>query len=230
MTKPIIGISGNEFLNATDDTEPLLSYAATSFVRAIETAGGIPLILPIVSPDLVQSYIRMIDKLILTGGQNVLPHYYGQEKTIESENYHPNRDRFEMALIEEAIKQQKPILGICRGMQLFNVAMGGSLHQEIPNHWQTSAANSPSHPIHLQPDTPLSTIYGEKPMVNSFHRQAIDQLATPLQVIGQSEDQIIEAVIMTEQTPFLGVQWHPEMLYENQVASQSLFNYFVQNF
>ncbi|MGT2716121.1 gamma-glutamyl-gamma-aminobutyrate hydrolase family protein [Streptococcus respiraculi] len=228
--KPIIGISGNEFNNASDDTEPLLAYAATSFVQAVEDAGGVPLILPIVSPDTAKIYISMIDKLILTGGQNVLPYYYGQEKTIDSDNYHAKRDAFDLALIREAIAQQKPILGICRGMQLFNVAMGGTLHQAIPNHWQTIAANTPSQTIQLVAETALARIYGEQAQVNSFHRQALDQVAPSLQVIGQAADGIIEAVLMTENVSFLGVQWHPEMLYQTCPKSQKLFRYFVQEY
>ncbi|MBF0777525.1 gamma-glutamyl-gamma-aminobutyrate hydrolase family protein [Streptococcus cuniculi] len=228
--KPIIGISGNEFNNANDDTEPTLSYVATSFVQAIEDAGGIPLILPIVSPDTAKQYVSMIDKLILTGGQNVLPYYYGQEKTIDSDNYHAKRDAFDFSLIQEAIAQQKPILGICRGMQLFNVAMGGTLHQTIPNHWQTIPADTPSQTIQLVAETALTRIYGEQPQVNSFHRQALDQVAPGLQVIGQAADGIIEAVLMTENPPFLGVQWHPEMLYATCPESQELFKYFVQDY
>ncbi|MGT2799235.1 gamma-glutamyl-gamma-aminobutyrate hydrolase family protein [Streptococcus marmotae] len=230
MSKPIIGISANEFLNTTDDTEPVLSYAATTFVKAIESAGGIPLILPIVSANMAQSYINMIDKLILTGGQNVLPSYYGQEQTIDSDNYHSQRDDFELALIQEAIKQQKPIFGVCRGMQLFNVAMGGTLHQSIPNHWQTTISHTPVHSIYLQEENPLATVYGRQPMVNSFHRQALDQLASGLQVIGQAEDGTIEATMMTDRAHFLGVQWHPELLYSTRTEEKALFDYLVNEF
>ncbi|MER0122670.1 gamma-glutamyl-gamma-aminobutyrate hydrolase family protein [Streptococcus sp. ZJ93] len=230
MSKPIIGISGNDFINATDDTEPLLSYVATSFIQAIEAAGGIPLILPIVSPDIAKCYVNLIDKLILTGGQNVLPNYYGQEKTIESDNYHNQRDVFELTLIQEAIRQQKPIFGVCRGMQLFNVAMGGTLHQVIPNHWQTTAANAPVHSICLHEGSPLATFYGKQPRVNSFHRQALDQLAPGLQVIGQAEDGTIEATMMTAEVRFLGVQWHPELLYATRTEEKALFDYLVNEF
>ncbi|HEL2315819.1 TPA: type 1 glutamine amidotransferase [Streptococcus suis] len=135
MKKPVIGISGNEYKTG-DHTEPLLSYTQTCLVQAIEDAGGLPLILPVTEPDLAKYYIHLIDKLILTGGQNVQPSYYHEERTIDSDNYLPKRDEFELALIRAAQENQKPIFGICRGLQLYNVAQGGSLHQSISEHWQ----------------------------------------------------------------------------------------------
>lgn len=98
MKKPVIGISGNEYKTG-DHTEPLLSYTQTCLVQAIEDAGGLPLILPATEPDLAKYYIHLIDKLILTGGQNVQPSYYHEERTIDSDNYLPKRDEFELALI-----------------------------------------------------------------------------------------------------------------------------------
>ena len=107
MKKPVIGITGNEKTHPDDDI--MMSYAAKNFVEGVKDAGGIPIILPIGDQEMASHYISLIDKLILTGGQNVDPKFYGEPKTIDSDDYHLQRDLFELALIKEAIKQKKPI-------------------------------------------------------------------------------------------------------------------------
>ena len=107
MKKPVIGITGNE--KAHPDDELMMSYAAKGFIEGVKDAGGIPIILPIGDQEMASFYIGLIDKLILTGGQNVDPKFYGEPKTIDSDDYHLQRDIFELALIKEAIKQKKPI-------------------------------------------------------------------------------------------------------------------------
>ncbi|HEM5582525.1 gamma-glutamyl-gamma-aminobutyrate hydrolase family protein [Streptococcus suis] len=227
MKKPVIGISGNEYKTG-DHTEPLLSYTQTCLVQAIEDAGGLPLILPATEPDLAKYYIHLIDKLILTGGQNVQPSYYHEERTIDSDNYLPKRDEFELALIRAAQENQKPIFGICRGLQLYNVAQGGSLHQSISEHWQDIDGQEVSQTIQLTQNSPLYDIYESDPSVNSFHRQAIKDLAPDLEIIALSDNQqIIEAVHSAYPTKFLGVQWHPELLYGKRKIKKELFHYIV---
>ena len=105
--KPVIGITGNEKTHPDDDI--MMSYAAKGFVEGVKDAGGIPIILPIGDQEMASHYISLIDKLILTGGQNVDPKFYGEPKTIDSDDYHLQRDTFELALIKEAINQKKPI-------------------------------------------------------------------------------------------------------------------------
>ena len=107
MKKPVIGITGNE--KTHPDDELMMSYAAKGFIEGVKEAGGIPIILPIGDEEMAGYYISLIDKLILTGGQNVDPKYYGEPKAIDSDDYHLQRDIFELALIKEAIKQNKPI-------------------------------------------------------------------------------------------------------------------------
>lgn len=230
MTKPIIGISGNEYKTG-DHTEPLLSYTQTCLVKAIEEVGGIPLILPITRPELASNYIQLIDKLILTGGQNVQPSYYQEEKAIESDNYHIERDAFDLALIRAAQYQGKPVFGICRGLQLYNVAQGGSLHQSIPGHWQEVSGEQVSQAVHFTKESPLSAIYQATPTINSFHRQAIKDLAPGLEIIALSKDQqTVEAVQSLDTAKFLGVQWHPELLYGQRKCETELFDYIVNEF
>jgi putative glutamine amidotransferase len=231
MSQPIIGISGNHYKTG-DHTEPLLSYTQTCLVNAIEDAGGIPLILPVTRPELAEQYMKLVDKLVLTGGQNVEPIHYQEKLLIDSSNYFPERDRFELALIEAAHHQEKPIFGICRGMQLFNVAQGGSLHQEVLGHWQENTGNQPSQDLYFPIESQLSQIYAQEPTVNSFHRQAINKLAPSLEIIALSPDkQTIEAVQSTRDShTFLGVQWHPELLYGERETENRLFDYIVNQF
>ena len=231
MSQPIIGISGNHYKTG-DHTEPLLSYTQTCLVNAIEDAGGIPLILPVTRPELAEQYMKLVDKLVLTGGQNVEPIHYQEKLLIDSSNYFPERDRFELALIEAAHHQEKPIFGICRGLQFYNVAQGGSLHQEVLGHWQENTGNQPSQDLYFPIESQLSQIYAQEPTVNSFHRQAINKLAPSLEIIALSPDkQTIEAVQSTRDShTFLGVQWHPELLYGERETENRLFDYIVNQF
>ena len=135
MTKPIIGITANVRPNpAHEDIN--WSYAPSGFVEGVQRAGGLAILLPVSDPSEAKNYISMIDKLILIGGQNVDPKFYNEENHASEDDFFLERDIFEMALIEEATKQKKPIFSICRGTQLMNVALGGSLHQDIEHHWQ----------------------------------------------------------------------------------------------
>lgn len=231
MSQPIIGISGNHYKTG-DHTEPLLSYTQTCLVNAIEDAGGIPLIFPVTRPQLAEQYMKLVDKLVLTGGQNVEPIHYQEKLLIDSSNYFPERDRSELALIEAADHQEKPIFGICRGLQLYNVAQGGSLHQEVLGHWQENTGNQPSQDLYFPIESQLSQIYAQEPTVNSFHRQAINKLAPSLEIIALSPDkQTIEAVQSTRDShTFLGVQWHPELLYGERETENRLFDYIVNQF
>ncbi|MGT2666165.1 gamma-glutamyl-gamma-aminobutyrate hydrolase family protein [Streptococcus rifensis] len=229
MTHPIIGISSNIEYNP-EDRNFFQVYCAKGYVEGVQKAGGVPLVLPIGSPDLATIYADTIDKLILTGGQNVLPEYYGEEKTIKSDDYNRDRDEFELSLIRDMVKREKPIFSICRGTQLFNVAMGGTLHQEIKSHWQDLSAMHPTHEVILTAGTALSDIFGERPSINSFHRQAIKTLANNLDIIGYSaDDKIIEAVKANDGYPYMGVQWHPEFMIDHRQEDLMLFDYIVNH-
>ena len=226
MKKPVIGITGNEKTHPDDDI--MMSYVAKGFVEGVKDAGGIPIILPIGDQEMASHYISMIDKLILTGGQNVDPKFYDEPKTIDSDDYHLQRDIFELALIKEAIKQKKPIFSVCRGTQLFNVAMGGTLYQDIEDHWQDCSVEYTTQRLVTEPDTVLREIYGEISHINSFHHQSIKDLAPNLKIAAYDpKDGIIEAVMSTDDLAFLGVQWHPEFLFENRPKDKNLFDYVV---
>lgn len=230
MSKPIIGITANQRLNTALDDLPW-TYAPAGFSNAVIKSGAIPLLLPIGDEEAAATYVSMVDKIILIGGQNVDPKFYHAENEAINDDFFLARDYYELAIIKEAIKQNKPILGICRGLQLMNVHLGGTLLQNIPNHWQELPSDSLHHDIVIDSTSPLASIYGQKPYINSFHHQAIDQLADGLTVIARDpRDGIIEAVVGTDDIAFLGVQWHPELLQEVRQEDLNLFSYFINEF
>ena len=212
MTKPIIGITANVRPNpAHEDIH--WSYAPSGFVEGVQKAGGLAILLPVSDPSEAKTYISMIDKLVLIGGQNVDPKFYNEENHASEDDFFLERDLFEMALIEEATKQKKPIFSICRGTQLMNVALGGSLHQEMI----------------IDEHSKLAEIYGRETSINSFHHQSIKHLASDLRVIARDpEDNTIEAVESnTPDLRYLGVQWHPELLLHKREEDLKLFEYVV---
>ena len=227
MTRPIIGITGNE-REFPNDKDILLSYSPAGFIEAVQAVGGMPLIIPIGDPSMAKAYIDMIDKLIITGGQNVLPQFYGEAMEIESDDYLLKRDLFELELIKEARAASKPIFTVCRGTQLYNVALGGTINQAIEDHWQDDPGQYTSHEMTTKADSILRQVYGEKNRINSFHHQSIKNLAEGLEVIARDpEDGTVEAIQSTDQSAYLGVQWHPELLQGTSQADKALFDYVV---
>lgn len=238
LRRPIIGIAANEIEDAGARLYHLpISYTPCGYVKAVQLAGGLPLLLPVGSPDLAKEYIAQIDKLILAGGQNVSPRLYGEEIQVEEASLSEERDQFELALIEEAVAQKKPIFAVCRGLQLVNVAFGGSLYQEISHinnnqfsHMQVPVSREiPTHMIHTEDRSILRKVYGEKTTVNSFHFQAVKKLADKLKVTAFSEDGIIEGIESEDPNlSFLGVQWHPDFAYDHSEQEMAVFRYVVE--
>lgn len=236
MGKKIIGIAGNEIKNAGKKLHELsITYIPAGYVKAVQEVGGLPIILPISSPLDVAQYVATIDKLILAGGQNVSPKLYGEENQVEEAGISDKRDEFELALLHEAIKQKKPIFAVCRGLQLINVALGGTLHQKIitdereVTHMQVPVpATVPTHTILTKKNSVLQSIYGQKTKVNSFHFQAINKISKYLSMTAWSEDGIIEGVESVHlPIKILGVQWHPDFSYEQLPQEKAIFNYVV---
>lgn len=229
-SQPIIGVAANEKRDAGNDMGHMaISYNPSGYIKAVQLVGGLPVMLPIGDPMSAKRYVAMIDKLVLAGGQNVAPEFYGEVETIQSTDYNRERDAFEIALINEAIKQNKPIIGVCRGMQLVNVALGGSLNQHISNHWQETPMTQTSHDVIIDKHSSLDAIYGRKAHVNSFHRQSLKKIAPQLDVIARSlDDHIVEAVQSNDPNlRFLGVQWHPDFMYNVRDEDLAFFRYAV---
>ena len=226
MEKVVVGISGNiKELPARSG----LPYDVVSrrLSDGVKEAGGLPIIIPVGSPDLAKDYISMIDKLILSGGQNVTPKFYGESKTIDSDNYSLERDEFELALINEALKKNKPIFAVCRGMQLLNVGLGGTLNQKIEHHWQEEFSGT-SQKVEILPNSRISKLLSTGSWVNSFHQQSVKELAPSLIATARDpHDGTIEAYESKDGAPILGFQWHPELLLE-RAESRRIFSYLVE--
>lgn len=221
----IIGISGNiKEMPALSGIE--YDAAPRDFSRSIRQAGGLPFLIPVGDTSQVADYIGVIDKLVLSGGQHVDPRFYGAKKEINSSDYSLARDKFELALVKEALRQKKPILAICRGMQLVNVALGGTLQQSISGHWQAKVSGT-SHQLKVKPSSRVSNLFQEGDAINSLHYQSIKELAPGLVATAfDPRDGTIEAVEHTEY-PLLGLQWHPELLASHCHQNQSLFEYLI---
>ncbi|SET73471.1 putative glutamine amidotransferase [Enterococcus malodoratus] len=240
MKKNIIGIAANQhYQNNQDFFDQQFTYSPQGFIDGVHQAGGVPILLPISDPELASDYIASIDKLLLAGGQDVTPFLYGEEPHPKLGPTSIARDSFEMALIKEAIKQGKPIFTICRGTQLLNVTLGGTLYQDLSQYpdWEVKHDMFPTvpdfglHSITVKADSSLAPLFGEREQVNSYHHQAIKELAESLVPIAWAHDGIIEAIESREtNTKILGVQWHPELTPKNDPKEQSLFDYFVNEF
>ena len=239
MKKPVIGIATNEIHEEYEvlwDTQ--IAYTPLDTIRGIQTAGGLPVLLPVGSDELVRQYVNTIDGLVLSGGQDVSPLFYGEEPSPKLKKTLPIRDKFEIELVKETLKQQKPIFAICRGMQILNVASGGTLYQDINDldnlkikHLQETHPKYTSHSIVTEKDSIVRKIVGEKTTVNTLHHQAIKNLGLNLKITAYSSDGFAEAIESTIKEQYiLAVQWHPEiLLQDNHEESQKLFNHFVKN-
>lgn len=189
-----------------------------NYSEAVAQLGGLPLMLPNLEPELAEGYVQHADGLLLTGGVDVDPAYFGEEPHPLLGLVDLSRDTFEMALYKAARAQGLPILGVCRGHQLINVAAGGTLHQHIPalgktvQHEQVDITGAPSHGVALEPDSALAAAFGqERVRTNSYHHQAVDRPGKGLKITGRSADGLAEAIENAEGSFVLGVQWHPEM-------------------
>lgn len=227
MTKEIVGISAS--LRPFDAAGTNMHLSVNRKVADdICLVGGLPFVLPIADKKLAKDYVDQIDRLILTGGQDIHPQFYGQNVRGSQSDYDLERDLFELALLEEALRQDKPVMGVCRGMQLLNVAFGGSLHQHIENHWQETPFET-AHTIETLSGSRLQTLYGDQASINSIHHQSVDRLGQGFLVSARDpRDQTIEAIERNDSQRVLGIQWHPEFLVQQEKGNLELFQYFMQ--
>ena len=226
MARTIVGVAAN-LCPVDAEGKNIHSSVSCKFAESIRQVGGLPLVIPIGDESVVRDYVEMIDKLILTGGQNVHPQFYGEKKTIESDDYNLVRDEFELALLKEALRQDKPILAICRGVQLVNVAFGGTLHQEIEGHWQGLPFGT-SHSIETVEVSVVAKLFGKESQVNSVHRQSIKDLAPNFRVTAvDPRDQTVEAIESIDEHRIIGLQWHPEFLVNEEDGNLELFEYLL---
>jgi putative glutamine amidotransferase len=225
--RPLIAVTTSELRRPEDviarpqGEPPKLEVAlATLYPEAIERAGGIPVIVPLLRPDAIGSLLDRVDGVCLPGGPDLQPSTYGQEPHPELGPTEPRVDAVELALVRAADRRKLPILGICRGMQALNVARGGTLHQHLPDvagsaieHRQPEHGSLTTHHVDTAPHSRLrATLGGPKLEVNSFHHQAVHRLGKNLVATAWAEDGTIEAVENPGDRFVLGVQWHAEGL------------------
>lgn len=227
--KPLIGLTSNY---AADDNLLKLNQA---YCHAVNLSGGIPLVLSY-SEISLQEYITIFDGILFTGGGDIDPFYFQQAPHPSLGSITPERDQFELALCRLALQKKMPILAICRGMQILNVAAGGSIFQDISayitepiKHSQLAPKYYASHSIFLKESTYLKKLFqSETLMVNSFHHQSVNITGEDLIVCAQSSDGVIEAIEHSKNQFALGVQWHPECMFEKDSHQLIPFQAFVE--
>lgn len=215
----------------TAKTEELRGRPQTTipdaYAKAVEEAGGIPLIIPILGKrENIISIARLADGFIFSGGDDIHPRYYGEKLLLNLELSPDERTDFEIALFREVTGLQKPILGICLGAQLINTALGGSLYQDIPTQVHTAINHRSTHNVTISEGTLLHTILVGNIQVMSAHHQAVKTPGKGLTPSALSPDGVIEAIEMTDYPFLAGIQWHPEREPDND-QTRRLFNAFV---
>jgi putative glutamine amidotransferase len=209
--------------------------ADLDYVEGVAGAGGAPVVLPPVGEEsAAEALIHSLDGLLLSGGSDLDPSYYGEKPVSELGVTLPERDAFEMALVGLALRRGMPVFGICRGMQVLNVALGGTLYQDLPSQWEQDPLKhrqdtpkwQPTHEVRVSEGSYIAEVMGrESVKVNSYHHQGIRDLAEGLVVTGRSLDGVIEAVEAEDLSErwLLGVQWHAEAMRGSGPQQESLF-------
>lgn len=225
--KPIIGIT--TFESETKGYHTVNSY----YINSVFDAGGIPVNIPIIYDENdYDAYLNIIDGIIFTGGLDISPLTYNENPLKEVNNISSIRDKYEFGLFRKAYERKLPILGICRGLQLANIVLGGNLFQDIHTQVPDTLGHRPIgiskdelyHSINIKKDSKLYSIFqSSKIFVNSNHHQSIKKLGNNLAISAVSEDGIIEAVEATDQRFFIGVQFHPECLSKKHPEFLNIF-------
>jgi len=234
---PLIGITSDISVAVRGATQDPLYFIAQRYVNAVVNAGAIPLILPPTPSSVaIRRLLTRIDGLIVSGGNfDIHPSFYGEKPIAALGSIKAERSAFELEITTAALKQDLPVLGICGGAQAINVALGGSLYQDIsvqvPNaqeHQQSRKAAKRGHRITIQPRTRLQKIVGRShPEVNTTHHQAVKALGRSLIVNAIANDGIVEGIESRDHSFVVGVQWHPEVLAPSQPHQQRIFSALV---
>jgi len=232
MNRPIIGV-----VPLWDEKKDSI-WMLPGYMKGLEEAGAVPVILPLtVSETALKKAADYFDGFLFTGGQDVDPKLYGEAKSDRCGEVCKTRDQMEAYLFREAVlNQNKPALGICRGIQLFNALLGGSLYQDLPAELSNSVGHTkgppydvPAHAVRLLPESPLGKLAGKERLeVNSYHHQGINRIAEGLEVMAMADDGLVEAVYMPDRCWVWAVQWHPEFSL-NDETSKKIFATFVSS-
>lgn len=240
--RPLIGIPTSPFKHSYSEITPvnidkeefdyfwLLSVLTEKIVSCVRAAGGVPLLLTATrDTQEIKAAASKLDGFVFAGGSDIAPAFYGEEDrgTISPDL---DRDSFELALCREALEKNRPLLGICRGCQLLNVALGGSLIQDLPDvkddwglHRRPDIVRGYVHDVKITVPTLFPNNRGETMKVNSMHHQAVGRLAKQAEAAARTEDGIIEAIWAPAYKYAVGVQWHPECLAEDDGVQADIF-------
>ncbi len=235
--KPLIGVMGNRIPNR----DPLFQgmerdYVNHDYIHAIEECGGIPVILPITKdPELLIPFIDRIDGLLLSGGYDIHPSIYGEAPHPLLQYADKGIDIVQLALVQYAISIKKPILGVCRGLQLLTIAGGGTLYQDISlaqknpiQHFQNAKRWEATHNVTISPSSILAKNFGSEIMTNSYHHCCMRDCPESFRITAMASDDIPEAIEYKGSYQFIiGVQWHPEMMMVHSDSMRPLFESFI---
>jgi len=230
MKKPIIGVT------SLIDLQKASYWMLPGYLKGLTLAGALPVVLPLeVSLDDIKTIADTFDGFLFTGGQDVNPEIYRQEKSPLCGEISEARDKFEYLLLHEVIKRNKPILGICRGIQFINAYFGGTLYQDLDtqfntetDHHMTPPYDRAVHEVDIVKDSPLYELLKKDRIgVNSYHHQAVKELAKSLTAFAYSEDGLVEGVYMKDKKFVWAVQWHPELSFESDENSMKILSAFV---
>jgi putative glutamine amidotransferase len=236
--KPVIGITASPLRADNQDDRERVSVPR-NYVDAVIAAGGVPLVLPS-QDDNSDTLLEIVDGLLFTGGADIAPAVYGDgEVHPETYGVDDRRDRFELSLVNLAVEREIPFLCICRGIQVLNVALGGTLIQDIPDQYSQEiqhrqqhsgiSASEPSHAVAVREGSLLDETYGSSELsTNSFHHQSVKDAAPQLEIDARSADGVIEAVSLPGHPFALGVQWHPEMMFKDHAEHLAPFQALVE--
>ena len=209
-----IGITAHLEIVVPEDGAGSLHYVVSApYVKAVRKAGALPVVLPVVDPDDAAAVLDTVDALIITGGGDVDPTNYGAAPDPMLGPTDLVRDAADLAITRAAVESNTPTLATCRGIQVLNVAMGGTLVQHIDEHMRVDLYNEDVHAVEIDPASRLATILGTQALgVNSMHHQVIDRMGPGVRAVAHNHDGHIEAIEIDVAPAVLGVQWHPEML------------------
>lgn len=220
------------------DDEKQSYWMLPGYMRALELCGAVPIMLPLTDneEELNDAY-SICDGLLLTGGHDVSPELYGEEPGGHMGATCSLRDRMESCLFRKALEDDKPVLGICRGIQFMNAFLGGSLYQDLNTEYDSAVEhhmNPPydraAHKITVMENTILADIIGAgEHEVNSYHHQAVKKISDRATVMAVSEDSLVEAIAVKDRRFIVGIQWHPEFSYENDENSRKIVQAFVDS-
>jgi len=232
--KPIIGVIANTGLNQFNMPATTIPLAYTS---SIEKSGGVPVILPFTRDNnILASMVDSVKGLLFPGGNDIDPKVYHELRAARLGEVDRELDLFQMSALKLAMARKKPLLAICRGIQLVNVTLGGTLFQDIPSqfdtlslekHMQSTISFDTDHSVNFEPGSTLHGLFGDCTMINSRHHQSVKTPGKDLVVTARAPDGVIEG-LQHKDLPMFLVQWHPELMMQKDDAMLPLFSSFVQ--